>query len=204
LKDHFANIPIKKTSMKHSFVRRSVPGFTLIEMLVVIAIIAILAGILLPVLASAKEKARVAQAKTEVRNFAAAIVAYQGDQSVYPTSADDPNAKNAQDATYTTNATAVIILLDLDTPPNEGHRRNPQKHVYLNAKMVNNTSLPGISRIDNIFRDPWGRPYIITLDLDYDNKCHDSILNIDVPAPVLVWSLGRDGQAKTKDDVTSW
>ena len=40
--------------MRHSFFR----GFTLIELLVVIAIIAILAAILFPVFARAREKAR--------------------------------------------------------------------------------------------------------------------------------------------------
>jgi len=194
--------------MKTSPSRRFIPGFTLIEMLVVIAIIAILAGILLPVLAAAKEKARVAQAKSEVRSIAAMIAAYQADYSTYPASAN--SALAGTDLTFTTNSEIVTILLDIDAPPNEGHRRNPQRHVYLNAKMVNSVTTPGISSIDYNFRDPWGRPYIITLDLNYDNKCNDSWYGT-VPAPVMVWSLGKDGVAdptlpagSKKDDVTSW
>ena len=204
--------------MKTSPSRRFIQGFTLIELLVVIAIIAILAGILLPALAAAKEKARVVQAKGEVRSLATAISAYQGEYSIYPTPSTDSGKLAGADKTFdnlspdTLNSNIVVLLLDIDQPggPNEGHKLNPQKHVLLNGKMVNGTASPGISTIDYNFRDPWGRPYLVTLDLDYDNKCNDKYYSYPNPpkgpiaAPVLVWSLGKDGLPGTKDDVTSW
>jgi len=54
-------------------------GFTLIELLVVIAIIAILAAMLLPVLASAKEKGRRAQCVNNLHQIGVAIQMYVGD-----------------------------------------------------------------------------------------------------------------------------
>ena len=57
--------------------RRS--GFTLIELLVVIAIIAILAAILFPVFAKAREKARQASCLSNVRQLATACLAYAQD-----------------------------------------------------------------------------------------------------------------------------
>ncbi len=54
-------------------------GFTLIELLVVIAIIAILAAILFPVLARAREKARTSSCQNNLKNIATAFKMYTND-----------------------------------------------------------------------------------------------------------------------------
>ncbi len=61
-------------------------GFTLIELLVVIAIIAILAAILFPVFARAREKARQTQCLSNVKEIALAILMYAQDydESICP------------------------------------------------------------------------------------------------------------------------
>jgi prepilin-type N-terminal cleavage/methylation domain-containing protein/prepilin-type processing-associated H-X9-DG protein len=60
-------------------------GFTLIELLVVIAIIAILAAILFPVFARAREKARSASCQNNLKQLAVALIQYVADyDSTFP------------------------------------------------------------------------------------------------------------------------
>src|SRR5262245_27837646 len=61
-------------------------GFTLIELLVVIAIIAILAAILFPVFARAREAARKAQCQSNLKQIGHAFEMYRQDwDGFYPT-----------------------------------------------------------------------------------------------------------------------
>jgi len=59
-------------------------GFTLVEMLLVLVILATLAAIVYPKVAGRSEQARVTAAKTQIANFKTAIDSYEVDTGSYP------------------------------------------------------------------------------------------------------------------------
>lgn len=61
-------------------------GFTLIELLIVVVIIGLLAVIAIPKLANTKQKAYVAQMKSDLKNLATAEEGYFYDSAYYTTS----------------------------------------------------------------------------------------------------------------------
>ena len=176
-------------------VTRHPRAFTIVELLTVIAIIAILAAMLLPVLSRAKIAAQKRQAAVEISQIVGAIQQYDSVYGRFPVSANDQALAGTNDFTcggtnyasdgvtvlwtmgVTNNTEVIAILMDVTnttvTSANMNHQKNPQRTVFLNAKQVSDPTLPGVGP-DGVYRDPWGSPYIITMDLTYDEQCHDA------------------------------
>jgi len=94
-------------------------GFTLIELLVVIAIIAILAALLLPTLASAKEKARRTTCRSALRQLGLAVQMYGSDnRETVPTGVrDDGGEHTIWIGTNTFNAIRSYSGTNMSTCP---------------------------------------------------------------------------------------
>lgn len=175
-------------------------AFTLVELLVVIAIIGILAAMLLPVLTKAKEAAKKTQAKTEMADIVNGINSYDSDYGRFPMSQDEQKWATTNDFTtgyvanpqqnitwnptdygysFDNNSNVVAILMDQETfrngayTANYKHVKNPKQTKYITPREVSDPSLPGVGP-DGVYRDPWGNPYIITMNSSYNEQgCRD-------------------------------
>jgi len=97
----------------------------------------------------------------------------------------------------------------------QGHIYNPQQTAFFQGRAAAGTTgigsgpgSPGIGS-DDILRDPWGMPYIVTLDLSGDGKVFDPYLNemyqlqypgstLLTPGEAVVWSFGPTKQINLK------
>jgi prepilin-type N-terminal cleavage/methylation domain-containing protein len=90
----------------------------------------------------------------------------------------------------------------------QGHIYNPQQTAFYAGHAANGTNSPGIGT-DEVLRDPWGLPYMVTIDLSGDGRVFDPWLNqmyqkqfpgatLFTPGHAVVWSLGPNKQIDLK------
>jgi prepilin-type N-terminal cleavage/methylation domain-containing protein len=153
-------------------------GFTLIEMLVVIAIIAILASLLLPAMNMAYKKARISRAQTEMAGIAAAIKSFYAEYGIMPTPCSNGHADHTfmgKWGIYNLNPKPNSLIFDLLRGVNLTN--NPKRIVFLDvpaASMQGTSTLPShketYTAADGCYLDPWGNPYLIVMDTEFDGQ----------------------------------
>jgi prepilin-type N-terminal cleavage/methylation domain-containing protein len=82
---------------------------------------------------------------------------------------------------------------------NKGHELNPQQETFLTVRSELGRKPDRVSEEDGVYRDPFGFPYIVIIDLDYDGKVRNPFFGAPgereyLNVPVAVFSLGADGQ----------
>ena len=117
--------------------------FTLIEMLVVIAIISILAGLVFPALGLARQNAKKSKANSECQSLKTAIIMYESEFSCWPAKpGTEGNALN--DGDYKTLCRMLT-------------GENGKKMMFYEVGM-------GYDDTKNMILDPWGNPYEVRID----------------------------------------
>ena len=177
------------SSIAHCLSPRPSSGFTLVELLVVIGIIALLAAILLPAMNAAFTKAEKSQAQVEVRSIAAAIQAYNNEYGKMPALAN--NQHGVSDITYETDKSQQVIEILQAVNTN----LNPRKIAFLDAPQGSSTN----------FVDPWSEggdgQYVIVLDNNYDNQV--SYKTKSTRGVTIVYSAGPK-RSDPEDDIYSF
>ncbi|OGV55699.1 MAG: hypothetical protein A2017_03195 [Lentisphaerae bacterium GWF2_44_16] len=197
--------------------------FTLVEILVVVAIIAILMGILIPVVLKYPTTAKITKTKSQMNSINVAIKQYEAIYGYLPSFGNMvSNASNyRQFFAYLTcvqgpNTTVGDVNGKknrfLEVPSNYGNYTTDVSGTMTNAQKGD-------------FQDPWGNLFRIYLDTNYDGAITSADAAGAVPAcvtpsapysnTVLIYSLGPNkiddggrnsmfGEGKGYDDVCSW
>lgn len=199
-------------------------AFTLIELLTVIAIIAILMGLLFPAIGTIKESARKTQAKNDVTNIVAAVKQYYTEYGKYPpvqegaATSDTDVIVGEEDAGGTADNNALFNTLRAipeGLNANPEHKFNPKRIVFFEGKAATDPANPRAGFSDTqqatkkgCFYDPWGKQYSVVIDTNYDNvvkldeQYNDFGTNNPPRVGVGAFSLGKDNKIGTKGDKT--
>jgi type II secretory pathway pseudopilin PulG len=133
-------------------------AFTLIELIVVIAVIIILVGLVLSTVGYVQKKAARSRAETEIAAISAACENYKADKGVYPRDATTTDTLDARAAINMTNYQAASQYLygqiagdpDFDGVPNSSSKSYMQFKPNMLGKDNANKVYP---------RDPFGNSY---------------------------------------------
>jgi len=168
-------------------------GFTLIEMLAVVAIIMLLAGMILAGVILAKGRGKVLTARRDIAQLKSAWDTYYADYNAFP----DPTqiTGNSIANGYMVTGRDVIQILR----GRENHRGQNSREIPYMDFHVNTTD----------FNDPWGNPYRVALDVAFGGADpYDG--EVDIPGGTLrvsvaAWSAGEDGDDDTYgDNICTW
>jgi len=202
--------------MKNSIKLRRT-GFTLVELLVVIAMIVGLMAILVPVVGNARKKAVSLRAKNACSELVTSVTGYYNAYNILPSSSSTPPSEDTEVQT-TEPIMSVLAGQNLDNL----NKKEISFGNFEDAKGGSQkTASAGLWQDSNgaLLFDPWKkkagliRGYVMLLDYDYNQKLDNPFVGGRVlPRQVIVWSTGKDGQwrrGKAKagvnaDNVYSW
>ncbi len=184
-------------------------GFTLVELLVVVAIIAVLAGISTGVYGQVAKNAKKKQSAAIARAIEMAIEDYHTEYNCFPPPFRGTTAAN--DTLDTDDVTGMTTLL-ADLLGEDTAQFNLRKKNFLNLENAN-AEVNGIvyngANVPTEIADPYGQPYIIQVNTSYDQNgvaTPGGYRNggTQIAKNVIVYNSGQDQEVGTSDDVITW
>src|SRR5438132_12872519 len=149
--------------IRHSSLRAE-GAVTIIELLVVIIIIFILAGLVLSISSYVQNKGKRARAETEIAAMSAALESYKADNGIYPAN----NATNSLDPTtmtdpssssYVSASNYLYIQLSGDSDGNPTTTSSSDTRNYLSGSLKQSMLSPNPPGANIYFRDAFGNRY---------------------------------------------
>jgi prepilin-type N-terminal cleavage/methylation domain-containing protein len=139
-------------------------GFTIVELLVVIAVIAILAGITFGIARGVRERANISRARAELGALASALEAYRLQFGDYPQTGAAQNEPDTSTPIVNTAAPAILFNALAGKRGPTGAPIDRRSLADLGAfRLEDPTALPvtgNTNQLANAFLDPWGRRYL--------------------------------------------
>jgi len=188
--------------------RRHPAAFTLIELMAVITIIVILAGIVIGGMGYVNEKQAREKAKVQIALLSKALEEYKLDNGTYPPTVDKPGTFTAA-GTSTSAILFDYLYWNSDRDAQGGTADTDQKYYVPELDPLNNkqgwtTNTPAASANTKI-TDPWGSEYCYRTATKADGSANANTQNPDFD----LWSIGKDTKSvpgtpsdpSNKDDV---
>jgi prepilin-type N-terminal cleavage/methylation domain-containing protein len=168
-------------------------GFTLIEVLVVIAIISLLMGMIFPSVATALNSAKKRRAANDAKQIAAAVEIFLKQYGYLPVPRTEQGFRagpgngdfgQEQVQPFTEDESKKIIQVLRSTPQNYNQNHQLKRVVFYDTEGAEE---------DGTVLDPWGNQYRIKLDRDFNGKVEYYSDPIQYRTSVVVVSAGPEG-----------
>lgn len=207
-------------------------GFTLVELLVVVTIIGILAGLVISQAPKLMQQSRELEVRNVIVALQTGIRSYQMEYNRFPVDPSQTSSSGNEDApAVLTNQTTSLIDTLMGPAASQGGNSssgssgntvnlNPKGIEFANFKVAKN-GMNGLVGTQSPYSlvDLWGSPFYVLFDTNLDRKIQNPDLqNQDpkisqnavspppqfLPTDVAIYSLGKDKIQMTGDDIVSW
>ncbi len=187
--------------------RRCTAAFTVIELLIVMTIILVLAGLILATAGYVHKKSARSRAEAEIAAMSAALESYKADNGTYPgvvppnqsnaTSTLDPRTTNPQ--SYISACQYLYVQLSGDSDDNPTTSNSSDTKNYFGSALRANTLNPNPPGSSTYIHDPFGNSYGYSTA-----RASNPTGGIGYNPTFDLWSTGGSTSSDTSQWIKNW